>query len=95
MVLYLYSTEIKKILGKAEILSVEELDIDKMVEKYQTRLFLNEFEIAEYKSFGQNKWREKSRSKKVLVLVLKNIKKYNIPQNFSKRVNVSGFYMKI
>ena len=87
--LLLYASGISKtIMGEATIRKVEYMPLDLALQKYEDNIFLTKDELLEYShKFGN---REK---KDLLLLHLKNIKKYTKPVTYPKPITMAGLYI--
>lgn len=74
----------KEMVGRAKIVDFGLMDIEDVLEKYEDKLFVSKTELMIY---------ARGRKKKVLVLVLDNIIKYEKPIRMDKPINMGGKYI--
>jgi len=87
MNLYFYESHAnKEIVGEAKISVIELMPAIEVQEKYSDELFITDGDFREY-----IKGREE---KKILVLVLSEIKSYTKPIAFEKPINMGGKYIR-
>jgi hypothetical protein len=86
--LYLYQSGSKKIIvGDATISNFEYLYVEDVLKKYETNLIIPKKDLRLY-----SKGRE---HKKLLVLHLKDLRKYKIPLKMKKSITMTGQYITI
>ena len=74
-----------EVLGDAIIIAIESLMPDKIIFKYEDRLFITKEELDNYRI-----QRDRPADRKLMVLILSNIKKYDRPHRMLKRVSMAG-----
>jgi hypothetical protein len=79
----------KKLIGEGIIEKVEFLTPQKVLEKYKDQLFLNEAELHAYVTRSPLR----SSSKEMLTLVLKKLKKFPRPIDYTKPITMAGQYL--
>jgi len=72
-------------LGEATIKTIEFLTPEEIITKYENRLFITKEELDNYRN-----QRNRPPEKKLMVLSLSNIKKYDRPRKTSKTVTMAG-----
>jgi hypothetical protein len=75
----------KRIVGEAEIREISSRTADKVVAEYGDSLFLTQKELDEYAN--------QRSGRKMLVLVLKDVRLYKTPLRLRKSVTMAGQYM--
>jgi hypothetical protein len=88
-VLFYRSHSSKDIVGEGKIEQISFQTPEEALERYGNKLFLNKEELMRY-VFQQPK---RDQSKKLLVLVLSNIKRYSTPKKFKKPISMAGRYL--
>lgn len=73
----------KQLIGEARIDDIKLMTIDQILERFADRLFINTEELERYRS-------NRPKEKKLLVLLLSNIKKFNTPLTSPKVVTMAG-----
>ncbi len=74
-----------EILGEATISNIEFLTPEETIKKYEERLFISKEELDNYRN-----QRDRPSEKKLMVLTLSNIKKYDSPLRTAKTVTMAG-----
>ena len=85
-ILFYASRQIKKIVGEGTIQRLELLKPVEALEKYRENLFLSEEELEEYRHRRSNR----PPTKKLLVLVIQNLRKYSRPVEPEKFITMTG-----
>lgn len=85
-VLFYASQSSKQIVGEAKIENVEFLAPSQALAKYGNKLFINAEELEAYRA-------NRDPSKKILVLVLSNLRRYPEPKIFKKPITIAGLYI--
>ena len=75
----------KSVIGEAVIKKIEFLKCDELIKKYKNKVFLNSEELKDYVSEREEK--------PLLVLTLKNIKRYNKEKILNYPITMSGKYI--
>jgi len=84
------SHALKEIVGEGKIENIEFLTPDKAWQKHGDKIFLNREELHEYTT-SQPK---RTSAKEMLVLTLRELKKYEKGIKYSRPITMSGEYMK-
>ena len=77
------------IVGEGTIKEFEFLSPSQIGKKFGKNFFLNEIELKEY---SKKRFSGKGH-KELLIMVLKDIQKYDVPVKPTKRVTVAGYYL--
>lgn len=81
----LYASGKHAILGEATILGIQYLSPMEIIQKYESRLFVNKSELEAHRLS-----RNRSPEKKLLVLILSNVSRYDAPLIPLKNITMAG-----
>jgi hypothetical protein len=79
----------RKLIGEGTIERVEFLTPEAILSKYGEYLFLNQDELQAYVESSPSR----TRSKEMLTLVMKRMKRYSAPLNYDKPITMAGQYL--
>lgn len=88
-VLFYVSRSSKEIVGEGIIEETGFLTPNEALQKYGTKLFLNQTELEEYTYLQPNR----DASKKMLVLALSKLRRYSKPKFINRPISMAGLYL--